>query len=367
MAAELIALDSSKQSAFTKAVKNIKKSIAAKQEQKDEEKKYVRGIILVEHLPYGFFEDGLDGYFSQFGKVLRTRLARSKKTGRPKGYAFVEFEFEEVARIAAEAMNNYLMFERLIKCKLLPTPSAKDCKKIFAGDFIREDNYPKLKRQKVMKERLAKPLNEEGEIKFRDSRLNKIVQHNKRLAELGIDYQFNAGVDKVIANQPKSPVKQVEVVEPSAFMEKAKSKLSPKVMRGRTRESEGFPKPTPATPPAGKIHRKSKSPAKRAEEEHSTFMEKVKPKFSPKVLRSRTRESEGFPKSSPLVNTATKKHRKSETPAKPTGEEHPTFMEKAKPKFSPKLLRSRTRKSEGFPKPSPPANTTRKNLRKSIK
>lgn len=30
----------------------------------------------------------------------------------------MEFEFEEVAKIAAEAMNNYLMFERLIKCKI---------------------------------------------------------------------------------------------------------------------------------------------------------------------------------------------------------------------------------------------------------
>lgn len=38
------------------------------------------------------------------------------QTGKSRGYAFVEFEFEEVAKIAAEAMNNYLMFERLIKC-----------------------------------------------------------------------------------------------------------------------------------------------------------------------------------------------------------------------------------------------------------
>lgn len=37
------------------------------------------------------------------------------QTGRSKGYAFVEFEHPEVAKIAAEAMNDYLMFDRLIK------------------------------------------------------------------------------------------------------------------------------------------------------------------------------------------------------------------------------------------------------------
>lgn len=42
-----------------------------------------------------------------------------EQTGKSRGYGYVEFEFEEVAKIAAEAMNNYLMFERLIKCKFV--------------------------------------------------------------------------------------------------------------------------------------------------------------------------------------------------------------------------------------------------------
>ena len=37
------------------------------------------------------------------------RLSRSIKTGKSKHYAFVEFQFPQVAVIAAEAMNNYLM------------------------------------------------------------------------------------------------------------------------------------------------------------------------------------------------------------------------------------------------------------------
>lgn len=41
------------------------------------------------------------------------------QTGKSKGYAFIEFDCDEVAKIVAETMNNYLMGERLIKCKYL--------------------------------------------------------------------------------------------------------------------------------------------------------------------------------------------------------------------------------------------------------
>ena len=44
-------------------------------------------------------------------------MGRSKKTGASKGYAFVEFRFPEVAKIVAETMNNYLMFDKLVKCE----------------------------------------------------------------------------------------------------------------------------------------------------------------------------------------------------------------------------------------------------------
>lgn len=37
------------------------------------------------------------------------------QSGKPKGYAFIEFLHPEVAKIAAETMNNYLMFNRLLK------------------------------------------------------------------------------------------------------------------------------------------------------------------------------------------------------------------------------------------------------------
>lgn len=41
------------------------------------------------------------------------------QTGNSKGYAFIEYECDDVAKIVAETMNNYLMGEKLIKCKYI--------------------------------------------------------------------------------------------------------------------------------------------------------------------------------------------------------------------------------------------------------
>lgn len=79
-----------------------------------------RGVLYIGHLPHGFYEEQLRGFFSQFGTVLRVRVARSKKTARAKGYGWVQFANDAVARIAAETMNGYLLFGRLLDVHLVP-------------------------------------------------------------------------------------------------------------------------------------------------------------------------------------------------------------------------------------------------------
>lgn len=66
------------------------------------------------HLPKGFNEDELKKFFSQFGEVTKLRVARSKTTARPKGYAFLQFAERKVADVAAKAMNKYMMFGRTL-------------------------------------------------------------------------------------------------------------------------------------------------------------------------------------------------------------------------------------------------------------
>jgi len=71
-----------------------------------------RGVVYIGHLPTGFFEPQMREFLAQFGTVTRLRLSRSKKNAHSKGYAFVEFEDEEVAQIVAETMDKYLLFGR---------------------------------------------------------------------------------------------------------------------------------------------------------------------------------------------------------------------------------------------------------------
>eukprot|EP00878_Enallax_costatus_P039765 GHUV01045666.1.p1 GENE.GHUV01045666.1~~GHUV01045666.1.p1 ORF type:complete len:123 (+),score=43.14 GHUV01045666.1:126-494(+) len=70
-------------------------------------------VVYIGHLPHGFYEDELLGFFSQFGKLQRVRLSRSKKTAKPKHYAFLEFHHADVAKIAADTMDGYFMFKQV--------------------------------------------------------------------------------------------------------------------------------------------------------------------------------------------------------------------------------------------------------------
>lgn len=62
----------------------------------------------------------MKGFFSQFGVVLKVRVSRNKKTGKSRGYGFVEFREARVAKIVQETMNGYLLSGRKIVCSLIP-------------------------------------------------------------------------------------------------------------------------------------------------------------------------------------------------------------------------------------------------------
>ena len=73
-----------------------------------------KGIVYIGHLPKGFEEEELKKFFVQFGKINKLRVSRSKKTGRSRGYAFLEFQDKEVSEIAVSTMDNYMMFGKSI-------------------------------------------------------------------------------------------------------------------------------------------------------------------------------------------------------------------------------------------------------------
>ena len=50
------------------------------------------------------------------------RVSRSPKTARPRGYGYIEFSEKEVAEIAAESMNGYMMYGKTLECHVVENP-----------------------------------------------------------------------------------------------------------------------------------------------------------------------------------------------------------------------------------------------------
>lgn len=172
----LLSLEPGRQKEFQRRVRGVK-------QRSEKTEKLTPGVIYLGHIPRGLFEPQLKGYFSQFGNVTRVRLSRSKKTGGSKGYAFVEFECDEVAKIVAETMNNYLFCERLLKCEFIPPEKVHE--KLFKGcsRIFKKPSYPAVarynrKRTVEQKEKMTKRL------------LAKERMLRKRLSAKGIDYDF---------------------------------------------------------------------------------------------------------------------------------------------------------------------------------
>ncbi|KAJ1800005.1 hypothetical protein LPJ59_001421 [Coemansia sp. RSA 2399] len=144
------------------------------------------GVVFVGRIPHGFYEDGMRGYFSQFGDIKRLRLSRNPTTGKSRHYAFIEFESSEVADIVANTMNNYLMFERLLKCKVVPESDVHP--KLFANSkkpLYTLDLNKKLHMQTFNRQRTQKELGDQ---------VNRLVRTEKKrrskLAAAGIEYDF---------------------------------------------------------------------------------------------------------------------------------------------------------------------------------
>lgn len=54
-------------------------TVKSKAKRLQQVKEREHGIIYIGHLPYGFLEEGLKDYFTQFGQVLGSKVFRSKK------------------------------------------------------------------------------------------------------------------------------------------------------------------------------------------------------------------------------------------------------------------------------------------------
>ena len=174
-------------------------------------------VIYIGQLPHGFYEEQLKGasrrhtgvsalqliglvrfshkglqmpvmiagFFDQFGLVTRLRVSRNKKTGKAKHYAFVEFQSPEVATIAAEAMDNYMMFKQKLRVNVVKSADIHPL--LFKGANKKFHAIPrqKLSREQHNRERTA----EEDMLRMKKA-IAKDKKRQQRIKAAGIDYEY---------------------------------------------------------------------------------------------------------------------------------------------------------------------------------
>lgn len=138
-------------------------------------------VVYIGHLPDGFNEQALMKFFSQFGDIKHARVSRSK-TGKSRGYGFIQFVDADVAAIAVETMDGHLFKSKALRCEVLPD--------VPNNLFWKDCEHPKtpLPQGAIHREEVNKPKTPEE----RQESLKQMKEQNakraERLKDLGINY-----------------------------------------------------------------------------------------------------------------------------------------------------------------------------------
>uniref|UniRef100_L2GGP8 Ribosomal biogenesis protein gar2 n=1 Tax=Colletotrichum fructicola (strain Nara gc5) TaxID=1213859 RepID=L2GGP8_COLFN len=184
------------------AGKKQKKSIGGSSEEP--------GVVFISRLPHGFYEHELKGYFSQFGKINRLRLARNKKTGASKHWAFIEFAEESTAQIVAKTMDSYLLFGHILKVKTVPKESLHE--NLWKGANKR---FKKIPWNKMAANEVAKKRTESTWAQKVSREEKKREERAKKLKAIG--YEFDTPDLKKAVAPPPEPMAIDAPEEPKAI------------------------------------------------------------------------------------------------------------------------------------------------------
>ncbi|KAG1371438.1 MKI67 FHA domain-interacting nucleolar phosphoprotein [Cocos nucifera] len=141
-------------------------------------------VLYIGHIPHGFYEEQMQGFFQQFGKIKRLRISRNRKTGKSKHYGFLEFENPEVAKVVADEMNNYLLFEHNLQLSLIPPERVHP--KLWKGvnRRFKPVDWKAIARKRHNKERTV-----EEHQRMVKGILKRDEKRRKRIKAAGIDYE----------------------------------------------------------------------------------------------------------------------------------------------------------------------------------
>jgi RNA recognition motif-containing protein len=90
--------------------------------------------LFVGNLPFEVNDADLKTVLSVVGAVVEARVILNKKTGRSKGYGFVEMETEELALEAVKKFEGATLNERALTVQLATAPT------VTAGDSTPAEN-----------------------------------------------------------------------------------------------------------------------------------------------------------------------------------------------------------------------------------
>ena len=61
--------------------------------------------LYVVNLPWSTSEEALEAYFAEHGEIVDVRIITDRRSGRSKGFGFVEMASDEAGKAAIEALN----------------------------------------------------------------------------------------------------------------------------------------------------------------------------------------------------------------------------------------------------------------------
>lgn len=182
-------------------------------------------VVYIGHLPHGFLEEQLKSYFTQYGEVLAVKVARSKKTARSKGYAFLQFKYPEVATIVADTMNGYLLLGKVLRSHTLP-PTERNPFTYSSAHAYKFINWKKL-----FIEGKNKPKTEEETAFLVHKLLKHEEQRREKFKDLGIQYEFPGFKQHVPAEEaPQKTEKPQKAKKAEKVVEKVAEKVAEKVV-----------------------------------------------------------------------------------------------------------------------------------------
>lgn len=379
-----IALEPAVKTNDTKKRKRMKPVISGSRTSAKE-----RGVVYISHLPHGFYEKELRDFLGQFGTVTNLKVGRSKKTGGSKGYAFAEFRYKDVASVVVKTMNNYLMFEKLLKCQLVPAERIRPA--MFRGKINPKQPPLMVSRFKAKKAVNAKRTVEQDNKRVRNQAAS-LRKLSAKLTALGVDAVVDfphmvAATPKKILNKSsqKTPIMEVDESDEDITL-----KTPPNVRKVKSRSNSAATSavatPTGGTPSLSKLVMKKQLEAMKRKEspdletvaaklqkksgsKHSTPKSaKATPKNTPAAI-TKSAKKENATKQTPksLKNTPTlKKISPTNTPKQtPKSGKNTPKVKKISPKNTPKQTPKSIKTLKGTPKKS--STQSPKNTPKSIK